>query len=925
MRVMMVPHLGGYKAGKDESGIRRVVEAYFKYLPQFGVNLVDPKCLSFDLLAAHAGGQTGDCDVAHCHGLYWTGDYLAPAWEYEINQRVIQSVRHARLVTVPSEWVAESFKRDMHLCPSVVPHGIDWADWQDGGEKQSYVLWNKNRADGICDPQPVMELAARNPEVPFLTTFLPRSAGPAPNVRVTGLVPHDKMKALVQQAAVYLATTKETFGIGMLEAMASGVPVLSYDWGGARDLVQHGVNGYLARPVNLDDLTEGLRYCLEHRKVLGDNGRELAKRWTWEAACRQVAEVYERAMQPEPPSVTVVIPVYNKTSEEVERALTSVCNQRVQFDIAVTVVDDGSTNGIDYERIVGSARAASCNSKIDYRRCEHRGVAHTRNSGIEQTRSKYLCALDADDWLEPDFLSVCVRALEADRSLGIAYTGLRAHKPDGTSSISQWPGAFDPDAQVQGKNQVPTCCVFRREMWERLGGYRQRYAPKGAGSEDAEFWLRAGAIGYGAAKVTEEPLFNYSWLSGQVTGDRQYREVDWRAWHPWTRDGEFPFAAVATPARISHPAHQYDQPVVSVVIPVAPQHGEDVLNALDSLEAQTFRLWEAIVVWDGTDTWTPNHYNRSHPFIRLLYNPTIKGPGYCRNRGAEMARGKFLVFLDADDWLLPPALDRMLDAWKANEAIVYTDYVGKAFIDDPAYLKQAEAEGRLRAVLGGNETVLAHRAAEFECEKALRQPEAPPYIWCNVTALIPRAWHLALGGFDETLPSWEDVDYHWRMARAGRCYYHLPEELMVYRFYSGGRRDAGFDMRHDLMKRLREKYAREGGNDMACRGCGKSNRPRQVASVMNVPSGPAAGGGGGGPATVPLALGGTRIVNDGDLLRAQYTSRNMGMHRVIGPVSRIDYGYRQGGAVFLVHRDDLKSGWFQELKAAPSVPVRLSG
>ena len=114
-------------------------------------------------------------------------------------------------------------------------------------------------------------------------------------------------------------------------------------------------------------------------------------------------------------------------------------------------------------------------------------------------------------------------------SLGIAYTGLRWHKPDGSTGISPWPGAFEYDRQLRRQNQVPTCCLFRRVMWERLGGYRQRYAPKGAGAEDAEFWLRAGAAGFGAQKVTDQALFNYSWMSGQVSGDANYQEVDWRA------------------------------------------------------------------------------------------------------------------------------------------------------------------------------------------------------------------------------------------------------------------------------------------------------------------------------------------------------------------------------------------------------------
>jgi glycosyltransferase involved in cell wall biosynthesis len=100
------------------------------------------------------------------------------------------------------------------------------------------------------------------------------------------------MKSMVKQAMVYLSSTKETFGIGTLEALASGVPVLGFDHGGNRDLVKHGVNGYLARPLDYDDLAEGLRYCMKHRKVLSDNARESVKGFTWGKACEKLAQVY---------------------------------------------------------------------------------------------------------------------------------------------------------------------------------------------------------------------------------------------------------------------------------------------------------------------------------------------------------------------------------------------------------------------------------------------------------------------------------------------------------------------------------------------------------------------------------------------------------------------------------------------------------
>lgn len=933
INVLMLPHLVQMQG--EAHGISRVIEAYFRYLPEYGVNLVDLGRKDYDLVAAHAGSTGGPCSICHLHGIYWTSEYEAPSWEFHINAAIVASVRQAKAVTVPSAWVAETFQRDMRFTPHIVPHGIDWQAWQHDEDNGGFVLWNKNRGDIVCDPQPVIELALRFPHVRFVTTFTPKRALVPANVSLanpTGgrkhVLPPDDMKHMVQQCGVYLATTCETFGIGILEAMASGKPVLGFARGGIVDLVQHGINGYLARPGDYDDLAGGLQYCRAHAATLGDNGREMAKVWTWQRVAEQVAGIYRSVLEPDPPTVSIVIPCYNKNGT-IERAIQSAVGQNYPELIEVIVVDDGST-----DNSVAKARQwVTDGGIVRVIEQENRGVAHARNAGIAAAHGKYVCCLDGDDWLEPDFLTPCVTALEKDRALGIAYTSLRWHKPDGSTGISPWPGLFEYDRQLRKQNQVPTCCLFRRVIWERLGGYRQRYAPKGAGAEDAEFWLRAGAYGFNAQKVTDQALFNYSWMSGQVSGDQNYQEVDWRYWHPWAAEHHdkeepgHPFASLATPKRQSHPVRQYDQPVISVIVPVGPGHEKELLNVLDSLEAQTFRKWEAIVVWDTGNPEPSEWYKTPFPYVRWLYTDH-KGPGYARNRGAEIARGAFVVFLDADDWLYPECLAKMMEVWVMEQAIVYTDYVGKAYIDDKDFLKKMSDEGRLRAQLRDGEVVLGHQAFDFDCERVMEQPALPPYVFCNVTALIPKAWHDAIGGFDEAMPSWEDVDYHWRHARAGHCYVRLAEELMVYRFYTGGRRDAGLQQHQKLVQYILEKYSKE--SPVGCNGCGKGRtrttvgRPAPVsvpgmargARMVTMPQQPS-----GGSKTVILADGNRRVVNDGDFVMARYVSPQRGDRLIVGPFSHIRYAGRHSpGDVFLVHRDDLQSPLFQEVRVE-AVPL----
>ena len=892
MKVLMVPHLEEVQS--EESGIRRVIESYFKHLPEYGIELVPPKSTSCDIKASHAG-SSGDCNVVHCHGLYWTADYVASIWEWKVNQWLAKTCRQTKEITVPSEWVAETFRRDMRINPHVIGHGIDLEEWKPNFDKRDFALWNKNRSRDVCDPAHYKALAEAYPDKPFVSTLMHGEA--PPNMALTGVIPHAEMKKYISDCAVYVSTTKETFGIGILEAMATGTPILGYGHGGIMDIVEHGVNGYLAQPGNVDDLIEGYAYCIKNARTLGENGLEMVKKFRWTDAARKVAAVYEKALEIEDPTCAIIIPCYNY-SGRVSKAIEGAINQTYGGLTDIVIVDDGSDDGDKLRDVVNGYSMAD--SRVKLIRQDNKGVAIARNAGIAATETKYVCCLDADDTLEPTFIDVCVEALEKDRTLGIAYTGLWYIKPDATEGRSKWPGKWDYNEQLARKNQIPTCCVFRKEMWKRLGGYRQRYAPMGAGSEDAEFWTRSGAYGYKAEMVTHKPLFIYSWMSGRVSGNPEYKEVDWLDWHPWVKDHQHPFFSLAKPGLRSHPARQYDEPAISVIIPVGPGHARYLVDSLDSLEAQTLRQWEAIVVWDSDED-IPQSLMDCYPYVRWYHNEGEQGAGAARNTGVTKARAPFIVFLDADDYLVSECLELMLEAWKDEEAIVYTDYVGRAFIDDFSALAP-DLQGKVyQTNKKTNESFIGYRSADYDYKRAQAQPiwtinkdgrlKTKPYHWCIMTSLIPKKWHEEIGGFDENMVTWEDIDYHWRMARAGKCYTRIAEELVVYRFYSGLRREKSYEQWQSILEYIEKKY--EGIDVVGC-NCGKpiSRVTKAHARLMR-----------------PEEIIGVQKALDTDekFVLVKYLHPNRGNHHVIGSSTKTKYGYRAGGNVFLVHIDDINA------------------
>jgi hypothetical protein len=396
--------------------------------------------------------------------------------------------------------------------------------------------------------------------VPVVTTFAPPGMPSLPTLHVTGPLPHEQMKELIRHASVYLATTPETFGIGTLEAMACGVPILGYDWCGTGDIVNN-ISGYLVEPGDIEALIEGCGLVLVNRKAASKMARlTVEERHTWPDIIARYAALYQDVADQkanERHRVSVVITSYNYAAY-LSAAVESIQAQTMAAE-EIIIVDDGST---DNTEAIALALADRSPETIRVIRQDNAGVAAARNVGVAAATSPYVVCLDADDMLAVEYLSVCSAALTTDRGFGIAYTGLGIMQPNGLVSPSPFPPAFDWDKQTEPHNPpattVPTAAMFRKAMWERAGGYKQVYAP----GEDAEFYTRGLSVGYTARKVADEPFIHYRIHDGSASRTKQYRPID--TWHPWMRDKQYPFAA---PITKPVPVRSYALPLVSVIIP----------------------------------------------------------------------------------------------------------------------------------------------------------------------------------------------------------------------------------------------------------------------------------------------------------------------------------------------------------------------
>jgi len=116
-----------------------------------------------------------------------------------------------------------------------------------------------------------------------------------------------KIEYLQQMHFVVNPSSKEGWGLTVLEANACGTCVIASDVPGLRDAVIDGETGLLYDYANVEQLAEKISLLLRDqqlRKRLSDNALEWSKRFRWEDSARKTLEVLEQAVVSAPPSLS---------------------------------------------------------------------------------------------------------------------------------------------------------------------------------------------------------------------------------------------------------------------------------------------------------------------------------------------------------------------------------------------------------------------------------------------------------------------------------------------------------------------------------------------------------------------------------------------------------------------------------------------
>ncbi len=197
------------------------------------------------------------------------------------------------------------------------------------------------------------------------------------------------------------------------------------------------------------------------------------------------------------PLVSIVIAYYNQ-GDYLEEAVKSALDQ-TYTNIEIILVNDGSNDKYSIE--VLNILKKKYKDKIIFIDQKNKKLPNARNTGIKISKGEYICCLDSDDILEPEYIESVIEPLIKNKRLGFC---------------SSWSRLFGFQKGIR-KNlpiNIKTClaentnvasALFRKECWGKVGGYDENMIH---GYEDWDFWISIAEKGYSSA-VIEKPFFNY--------------------------------------------------------------------------------------------------------------------------------------------------------------------------------------------------------------------------------------------------------------------------------------------------------------------------------------------------------------------------------------------------------------------------------
>lgn len=278
---------------------------------------------------------TGGCHYAGDCKKYITGCNCCPILnskrKNDLSKRIFDNKlrlwENLNLTIVsPSQWLANCAKESLILRNTrieVVPYNINTKTYKPINKKIARKIMNLPQSksillfgatNGLGDKRKgisylldalhkissdkrmelsVVVFGSLQPEIPLTTEF---------EIIYMGEFKDDQSLAIIYSCAdVFIAPSiEDNLPLTVMESLACGTPVVAFNIGGMPDMIEHKINGYLATPLNTDDLANGIQWILEdpvRKRSLEKAARiKVMENYTTDLVVEKHMEIYSRLL-----------------------------------------------------------------------------------------------------------------------------------------------------------------------------------------------------------------------------------------------------------------------------------------------------------------------------------------------------------------------------------------------------------------------------------------------------------------------------------------------------------------------------------------------------------------------------------------------------------------------------------------------------
>ncbi|SMO35136.1 glycosyltransferase [Propioniciclava tarda] len=221
------------------------------------------------------------------------------------------------------------------------------------------------------------------------------------------------------------------------------------------------------------------------------------------------------------PLVSIVVPVY-KVEEYLPRCLDSIVNQSYR-PLEIIVVNDGSPDGCgdimrDY---------ASRDERLKLIFQENAGLGAARNVGVAAATGEFVCFIDSDDYVAPDYVSRMIR-LTRRRGADVVICNFFFELPSGVKIPFPLMTAHRSLTGEQAGRRALDLLTIPTFAWNKL--YRRQLFVDGAIAFPSIYYEDVATVAQILARaervaVTHKPLYYYCFRKGGITGNFQGKNV----------------------------------------------------------------------------------------------------------------------------------------------------------------------------------------------------------------------------------------------------------------------------------------------------------------------------------------------------------------------------------------------------------------